>query len=381
MTRVLKGSLKTISIIILFVVAIFSAKANQLQPSVDVVFTVDMSGSTNGIIDDLRDKIWDIHNQLHYMRPTPNIRIGVVGYARPSFGVFNNQVKVIVPLTKDVDLMSDELFKIKANIEKGDQFVGAALRASIELINWSTSPNAVKIIYLIGNGTVNLGAFDFREAYEMAQKNNITINTMYCYSSLRVRDYSGWAEIANGTGGEVADIKVHKRLPVFTTVDDLDKLRLLAKQLSSTYVYYGKSGYNRYKMMVNIDRFALESSQQTFESMLYYKISDSYQGKQSDWDLIDYLKAGRGNLSEIDSELLNDSLKKFNAEQLRNRLMQLKDKRTRIINQLRELLPFERQTQVNKFYDDTAEDNGMVLDRVFMTSLLKTFKAKGIVVE
>ena len=119
MTRVLKGSLKTIGIIILFVVATFTAKANQLQPSIDVVFTVDLSGSTNGIIDDIRDKIWDVQNQVNYIRPTPNIRFGIVGYGRPSFGLFNNCVKVIIPLTKDVDLMADELYKIKANIEKG----------------------------------------------------------------------------------------------------------------------------------------------------------------------------------------------------------------------------------------------------------------------
>ena len=234
---------------------------------------------------------------------------------------------------------------------------------------------------MIGNGTVNLGAFDFREAYEMAQKNNITINSLYCYSQLRFRDYGGWNEIADKTGGEISDIKVHKRLPVFNTVDDLEKLKSLAKQLSSTYVYYGKSGFNRYKMMANIDRSSLESGQSTFESMLYYKISETYQGKQSDWDMVDYLKAGRGNLSAIDSEFLPDSLKKFNAEQLRNRLMQIKDQRTKIINQLRELLPYERQMHVNKFYDDTADASGMVLDRVVMTSLFKRLKEKGVAVE
>lgn len=381
MTSVLRLSVKLFSAILLFVFANTSAKANQIQPAVDVVFTVDLSGSTNGIIDDIRDKIWDINNQINYIRPTPNVRFGVVGYGRPSFGAYNNFVKVIIPLTKDIDLIADELYKIKSNIEKGDQFVGAALRASIELMNWSTTDNAVKQIYLIGNGTVNLGAFDFREAYEMAQKNNIVVNTMYCYSQLRYRDFTGWNEIAAETGGEVTDIKIHKRLPEFTTVDNLDKLKSLAKQLSATYVYYGKSGFNRYKMMANIDRNSLESGQATLEAMLYHKISDNYQGKQSDWDLVDYIKAGRGNLSDIGAEFLADSLKKYNPEQLRNQLMQLKDKRTKIIGQLRELLPFERQSLVNKYNADTQDAGGMVLERVFMTSLFKTLKEKGIVTE
>lgn len=378
---VLSVQIKLFLAIVLFAFTTTSAKANQLQPAVDVVFTIDLSGSTNGAIDDLRDKIWDINNQLNYIRPNPNIRFGVVAYGRPSFGVFNNFVKVIVPLTKDVDLITDEIFKIRPNVEKGEQFVGAALRASIELMNWSTADNATKIIYLVGNGTVNMGAFDFREAYEMARKNNIVINSLYCYSELRFRDYMGWKEIAEETGGEVTDIKIHKRLPEFTTVDDLDKLKSLAKQLSSTYVYYGKPGFNRYKMMTNIDRSALESGQATFEAMLYYKISDGYQGKQSDWDLVDYIKEGRGNLSEINPEFLSDSLKKFNPEQLRNRLVQLKEKRTRIINHLRELLPYERQSLVNKFNEGKEDEGGMVLERVVMTSLFKKLKEKGIVTQ
>jgi hypothetical protein len=177
------------------------------------------------------------------------------------------------------------------------------------------------------------------------------------------------------------DIKVHKRLQQFNTVDDLEKLKVLARQLSSTYVYYGRSGFNRYKMMANIDRSALESGQATLEAMLYHKISEGYQGKQSDWDLVDYIKAGRGNLNDINSEFLPDSLKKYNPEQLRNQLIQLKDKRTKIIGQLRELLPYERQTLVNKFNDSRADEGGMVLERVFITSLLKTLKEKEIILK
>ncbi len=377
-TRVLK---KTATAVFLFMVANLPVKANQLPPVFDVVITVDLSGSTNGVIEDVRDKIWDMQNQLNTIRPRPQVRFGVVGYGRPSFGYYNQFVKVIVPLTKDVDLIADELFKIKPNIEKGDQLVGAALRASIELMNWSTTDNAVKTIYLVGNGTVNMGPFDFREAYEMATKKNIVINTLYCYSLNRVRDFAGWHEIARSTGGEVTNIKVHKRLPEFTTVDDQEKLKSLAKQLSSTYIYYGKAGFNRFKMMSNIDRYALESGQSTFEAMLYYKISDAYQGKQSDWDLVDYIKAGRGNLSDIDSEFLSDSLKKFNAEQLRNRLMQLKEQRTKILIQMRELLPYDRQQQLNTFNNKLADEGGMVLERVLMTSLLRSFKENGVAFE
>lgn len=40
------------------------ATASDKSAPVDVVFTLDLSGSTNGLIDDVRDKIWDMNNEL-----------------------------------------------------------------------------------------------------------------------------------------------------------------------------------------------------------------------------------------------------------------------------------------------------------------------------
>ena len=106
------------------------------QVPVDLVFALDLSASTNGLIDDLRDKIWDMNNQLLQVKPTPVVRYAVVGYSRPSFGANNQYVKVLVPFTKDVDYFASELYKIRPNIEKGNQFVGAAIRASLNLWDW-----------------------------------------------------------------------------------------------------------------------------------------------------------------------------------------------------------------------------------------------------
>ena len=140
--------IKTLSCLLLVMLLLLpgtpSTKAGSTQLPLDIIFTLDLSGSTNGLIDDVRDRIWDLNNHLNSMRPAPEVRIGVVGYARPSFGFYNQLVKVICPLTNDMDYLSDELYKLKPNIENGDQFVGAAVRASTELINWSASPNAIK---------------------------------------------------------------------------------------------------------------------------------------------------------------------------------------------------------------------------------------------
>ncbi len=47
-------------------------------------------------------------------------------------------------------------------------------------MNWSQNPNAIKIVFLIGNGRVDMGAYNFRKAYDEALQNNIIVNTAYC---------------------------------------------------------------------------------------------------------------------------------------------------------------------------------------------------------
>lgn len=351
------------------------------QVPVDLVFALDLSASTNGLIDDLRDKIWDMNNQLLQVKPTPVVRYAVVGYSRPSFGANNQYVKVLVPFTKDVDYFASELYKIRPNIEKGNQFVGAAIRASLDLLDWSGDDNAVKQLFLVGNGNVGLGVFNFRESYELAIKKKVNIQSFYCYSSLRAKDLPGWREIAKQTGGETVDIKIHKRLVELKTVSDTDRLKQLAFELSSTYVYYGKKGADEYKAMASNDRNALAAGQSTFEAMLYHKISNNYQGDKEEWDLVDLIKSRNGKLSNIDAKSLPDSLNKTSPEQLMTRLIQIKERRATIVNQLRLLLPFDRQDKVEAYLDSKKDESGMILEREAMKTILTKLEQKGMSVK
>lgn len=353
-------------------------KAGASQLPVDIVFTLDLSASTNGLIDDVRDRIWDLANHLNSMRPAPQVRFAVVGYARPSFGYYNQFVKVICPLTNDMELLSNELYELKPNIEKGDQFVGAAIRASAELLDWNMAPHAVRMVYLIGNGNVGTGNFDHREAIDVAVKKNITVNSLYCYSSLRSRDIAGWTEIANATGGEQFDVKVHKLVPRPPTVYDRPSLIDLSKELNSTYIYYGKDGYNRYKMMMNNEKGTLKSGQSTFEAMLYYKISDHYQNKQADWDLVDCIKSRGCDLKNVDPRSLAESLRKHNPEQLRNYLETTKEKRIRVINQLRTLLGYDRQSNLNKALNYDKKQTDLAIENVVTSTLYEKLSERGL---
>lgn len=77
-------------------------KTSRLHP-LDIVFCLDLSGSTNGLVDDVREELWTIINQVHAFDPAPELRIGIIGFSRPSFGKENAYVKVLSDLTTDFD--------------------------------------------------------------------------------------------------------------------------------------------------------------------------------------------------------------------------------------------------------------------------------------
>jgi hypothetical protein len=376
-----KYTLLTISTLYV-IVALFmcpqNTQAGTKPLAVDVVFTLDLSGSTNGLIDDVRDKIWDMNNEIRRLSPEISLRFAVVGYSRPSFGDKNQLVKVISPFTNNIDLICSELYKIRPNIEKGDQYVGAAIRASIDLLQWSNDKDAIKQLFLVGNGSVFLGGFSVKESCELAKEKGISIHAFYCSSSLRAREIDGWTKIADATGGVALDIKIHKRLSDYSTSGNFDKLRHLADELCKTYIYYGKEGQANYKLMASNDKNALQSGKGTYEAMMVYKISDAYQGKQSSWDLIDYVKSRKFDLKNIDSTTLPDSLKKSSPEQLLTKLLQIKDRRNVIVSQIRQLLPYDRQNQVNAFYATKSDESRMILDREVMKILYEKLEKNGI---
>ena len=52
----------------------------QDKPKIDVCFVLDTTGSMSGLIEGAKQKIWSIANEITSARPTPDIRIGLIGY-------------------------------------------------------------------------------------------------------------------------------------------------------------------------------------------------------------------------------------------------------------------------------------------------------------
>lgn len=276
-----------LSILLVNIFFLRTSFAQSSKPVVDIVFCIDLSASTNGILDRFRDHYWDYIHFFSQCKPATDFRIGFVAFSRPSYKRENNYVKVIRDLTNDYESLSHDLLQIKSTIEKGDQFVGAALNVCLKNISWSKNSTALKIIFLVGNGMPNTGEINYEKAATELSAKGIIINTMYCIQKAADIEKRGWQKIAEIGNGKFFPIQIkavsYESLHGF----DLDKFHSLNRKFNNTYLYYGKSGFTKWRLQCQEDDYMYTFNTDGYCWRTHYKLSDQYQGKNSDWDLVD----------------------------------------------------------------------------------------------
>ena len=116
---------------------------------IDVVFCLDLSNSSNGLIERFRNHIWDYWDFFTRCDSQPDYRIGVVTYARFSYGKSSGYSHVMRDLGTDFEGLSKILFKIPPKTEKGDQYVGAALNTCMNKMSCRKIPTQKKLLFLL----------------------------------------------------------------------------------------------------------------------------------------------------------------------------------------------------------------------------------------
>ena len=124
----------------------FPPQENQNTIPIDLVFCIDVSGSTNGLLELLGERLPDIINEIKQSNSSAIVRVSIVGYGRPSFGEKNGYSKVIIDLTDDFDFIINELFSIPANVEFGKHHVGMAIQTATKNVSWSKEANTINAV-------------------------------------------------------------------------------------------------------------------------------------------------------------------------------------------------------------------------------------------
>src|SRR5438132_1097405 len=87
-----------------------TAVANQTKPRIEVCFVLDTTGSMGGLIEGAKQKIWSIANEMISTKPTPELKLGLIGYRDRG----DEYVVKSFQLTDDIDSIYGHLRDFKA---------------------------------------------------------------------------------------------------------------------------------------------------------------------------------------------------------------------------------------------------------------------------
>jgi hypothetical protein len=121
---------------------------SQSKPRIEVCFVLDTTGSMGGLIEGAKQKIWSIANEMISAQPTPELKLGLIGYRDRG----DDYVVKSFNLTDDIDAIYGRLREFQA-AGGGDtpESVNEALAEAIHKMPWSSDKTVLKIIFLVGD--------------------------------------------------------------------------------------------------------------------------------------------------------------------------------------------------------------------------------------
>ncbi len=277
------GTIRTVLTALATLLLTLTTSIAQETRPVDVVVMLDTSGSMENLLDATRARVWDVVNELGRMKPTPELRVGLVSFGTDKATEDQGFIIQHLDLTDELDEVYAELMGL--TIGGGTELVGRALNETLDGMSWSPEYNALRVVFVAGNESADQGVEDddFRIAARAARDRGIIVNALYAGN----RDQGvveKWHEIAQaGEGNFTAIDPSTGSIQIAAPQDDL--LLELNGRLNTTYVPYGEKGQDGLANQIAQDSNASRLGVQSCSSRIVAKGGALYNN--ASWDLVD----------------------------------------------------------------------------------------------
>lgn len=293
-----------------------------------MVFAIDCSGSMGGVIETAKQKVWDIVNEVARAKPTPRLRIGLLGYGNGS------QTYRKFDLSDDLDTVYGHLTTFKDE-GWGEEYVGQAVQKSLREMNWSAakgSQKALRVIYVVGNETAEQGPISYRKSAPAARQSDILVNAIYC-GDAGGRDT--WQQMAQLGGGKYLVIAGDGGSVSVPTPYD-GPLAQLNTRLNGTYLAYGARAQAGAANQIAQDSNAMSAGGASSNaSRAVAKASSQYNN--SGWDLVDKAREKDFQLRQVPQTELPAPMQKMTPQQQKAYLDQKARERAALQKQIQTL--------------------------------------------
>jgi hypothetical protein len=282
------------------------------KPLVQMAILLDTSGSMSGLIDQARTELWSIVNEFIAAEQNgrkPEVQVALYEYGNNRLSPQSGWIRQIVPLTTDLDRISEELFALTTN--GGQEYCGWVIREATEKLAWSKSPNDLKVIFIAGNEPFTQGPVNYRDTCKAAVTKGIIVNTIHCGSEQEAIN-GKWKDGAVLADGRHLNIDQNRRVVHIAAPQDKE-IAELGVRLNQTYIPYGQAGAVAQERQIAQDNNATRLSPSAALGRAVTKSSSNY--RNTSWDLVDAVQANQVDMQKVKAEDLPKDMQNLSPEQ------------------------------------------------------------------
>jgi hypothetical protein len=306
----------------------------QQKPLIQMAILLDTSGSMTGLIDQARAELWAIVNEFIFAKRAgkePLLQVALYEYGNNSLTRNSGYIRQIVPLTTDLDKISEELFALTTN--GGDEYCGWVIKEATQSLKWSDNPDDLKVIFIAGNEPFTQGPVDYLDSCKTAISKGIVVNTIHCGSENDGIN-GKWKDGAVLADGEFLNIDHNRRTIHIESPQDKEIAELDLK-LNETYLAFGQMGDIAGKRQSAQDLNASAISKEAAVQRAVTKSSRNY--RNTTWDLVDAIKIGNKKLEDVKTEDLPENMQKMTMQERKAYIEAQAKKRAEIQDKIQQL--------------------------------------------
>jgi hypothetical protein len=295
------------------VVGLTAKAAEEQKPLVQLAILLDTSNSMDGLIDQAKTQLWKIVNEFIMAKrdgQRPELRVALYEYGNNGLPASEGHIRMVLPLTTDLDKVSEELFALKTN--GGREYCGKVIEVATAALDWAGSNDDLKVIFIAGNEPFTQGDVDYRKACKDSIAKGIIVNTIFCGPHEQgIR--TNWKDGADLADGSYMNIDQDRRVVHIAAPQD-KRIAELGVKLNQTYLYYGVTGKESAERQAQQDANAMrELSSGSHVERSVTKASAHYRNVS--WDLVDAVREGKIELKAVKDEELPEEMQNMTLEQ------------------------------------------------------------------
>ena len=339
------------------------------KPLVQIAILLDTSSSMDGLIAQAKTQLWKIVNEMASSEKgshKPELQVSLFEYGNSRLSPGEGYVRQILPLTNDLDKISEQLFALTTS--GGEEYCGTVIQNTVNNLQWDKHDDVYKTIFIAGNEPFTQGSVDFREAVLKATQKGIMVNTVFCGNRQQgiATQWEAGAKLGNGEY-----FAIDQEAPVaFIAAPQDNDIQNLGSQLNQTFIPYGREGEASLKRQsIQDEVIGYSASPAASVERQLYKSKAQYSRGTSSWDIVSSVENKQSKIEDLKEENLPKEMRKMSMED-RKKYVQKKLQERKELQEKINALNTARIKYIEQKQKESAEQgNKTTLDQAMISAL------------